>query len=280
MVLVSSDTPPVLADRYAIERRLGRGGMGHRLLCARPSTEPHCRGEAVARSSGIGPRRENGARREARAAAALEHPNVVTIHDIGMTPDGRPFLVMELLRGRTLREAMASGPMPAASIARVFDGVCGALDAAHAAGLVHRDLKPENIFLVNGRDTSDSVKLLDFGISVFVAERGLSTGSGALGTPEYAAPEQIRSESPEPSWDLWALGVMAYEAVAGTRPVVRIAMSLAVATSGERARLAGSGAARPQSTARGVLLQRAGGRLPARPRTAAEFCARLQEALR
>jgi hypothetical protein len=279
MVLVSSDTPPVLAERYAIERRLGRGGMGL-VYSARDLQLNRTVAVKLLRDRLASVGAAERSRREARAAAALEHPNVVTIHDIGMTPDGRPFLVMELLRGRTLREAMASGQMPAASIARVFDGVCGALDAAHATGMVHRDLKPENIFLVNGRDTSDSVKLLDFGISVFVAERGLSRGSGALGTPEYASPEQIRGESPEPSWDLWALAVMAFEAVAGTRPVVRIAMSLAGATGeGEQAwhdpALRGLNSRLVAFFSSALAVDSA-----ARPRTAAEFSARLQEALR
>ncbi len=196
-VLVHSDTPLLLADRYAVERRLGQGGMGTvyaardlqlnrqvavKLLKGRLESE-----QAVARC-----------RREARAAAALAHANVVTIHDLGLTGDGRPFLVMELLRGCTLREGFADGPLPVPQIRQVFGGVCAALEAAHAQGLVHRDLKPENVFLIDGQSDTKLVKLLDFGISTFVDDQGTSSRSGVLGTPEYAAPEQIRGEPPSP----------------------------------------------------------------------------------
>jgi len=233
-VLVPSDTPLLLGDRYAVERRLGQGGMGtvyaardlqlNRPVAVKLLKDRVESDHAVARC-----------RREARAAAALAHANVVTIHDIGVTGDGRPFLVMERLRGRTLRQGFAAGPLPASQIRHVFGGVCAALEAAHAEGLVHRDLKPENVFLVEGPAGAVIVKLVDFGISTFVDDQSTSARSGVLGTPEYAAPEQIRGEPPSPSWDVWALSVMAFEAAVGVRPIACVSSALAGQRQGDDA---------------------------------------------
>jgi serine/threonine-protein kinase len=225
-VLVRSDTPLLLADRYSVERRLGRGGMGtvyaaHDLQLNRPVAVKLLRDRLES------DRAVEKCRREARAAAGLAHPNVVTIHDIGLTADGRPFLVMQLLRGRTLREALGAGPLLPRQIRHVFEGVCAALEAAHAEGLVHRDLKPENVFLVNDTTDAGTVKLLDFGISTFVGDQGTSSRTGVLGTPEYAPPEQIRGEPPTPAWDVWALSIMAFEAAVGLRPVACVSAALA-----------------------------------------------------
>jgi hypothetical protein len=225
-VLVRSDTPLLLADRYSVERRLGRGGMGT-VYAARDLQLNRPVAVKLLRDRLESDRAVENCRREARAAAALAHPNVVTIHDIGLTADGRPFLVMQLLRGRTLREALAAGPLPSPKIRNVFEGVCAALEAAHAEGLVHRDLKPENVFLVNGTPDAANVKLLDFGISTFVDGQGTSSRSGVLGTPEYAPPEQIRGEAPTTLWDVWALSVMAFEATVGVRPIACVSVALA-----------------------------------------------------
>ena len=234
MVLEPSETPPLLADRYAVERRLGRGGMGtvyaardvqlNRLVAVKLLRERLESATAVEQC-----------RREARAAAALAHPNVVTIHDVGLTSDGRPFLVMELLRGRTLRDALALGPMPPERTLPILEGISAALEAAHGQGLVHRDLKPENVFLLEGPAEASRVKLLDFGISTFLNDGRTGARTGGFGTPEYAAPEQIRGEPPQRSWDVWAFAVIAFEAVVGARPVACVSMSLGSGFSGESA---------------------------------------------
>ena len=223
-VLVGSMTPPVLADRYAIERRLGRGGMGVVYAARDLQLNRRIAVKLLERIEAV--RDAERLRREARAAATLTHPNVVTIHDIGLTPDGRPFLVMELLRGATLRRALSSGPLDRSAIEPIVVGICAALDAAHAEGLVHRDLKPENVLLLNDGAQAGGIKLLDFGISLFLNDRGTPARSGVLGTPEYAAPEQIRGEPPAPAWDLWALAVIAFEALVGARPVACVATAL------------------------------------------------------
>lgn len=277
-VLVSSDTPLLLDDRYAVERRLGRGGMGT-VYAARDRQLNRLVAVKLLRDRPESARAIERCRREARAAAALAHPNVVTIHDIGQTPDGRPFLVMQLLRGRTLREALAAGPLTAALVRHVFEGVCAALEAAHAEGLVHRDLKPENVFLLNGAADAASVRLLDFGISTFVDDGGTSSRSGVLGTPEYAAPEQIRGEAPSPSWDLWALSVMAFEAIVGVRPLACVSMALAGGPGARRDTW--NGAALEQLTpALATLFSDALSLDPARrPGTPSAFLDRLRRAL-
>src|SRR3954471_2467873 len=138
--------------------------------------------------------------RESRAASALNHPHICTIYDVGQAPeaDGRPYLVMELLRGTTLYEAMAAGPLPVSTVIGLGVQIADALDAAHGAGIIHRDLKPANVFVTNRGDA----KLLDFGLASVIAgaadnaaesnqANGPLTSLGtAVGTVLYMSPEQ------------------------------------------------------------------------------------------
>jgi eukaryotic-like serine/threonine-protein kinase len=214
--------PRTLVARYRLERRLGRGGMGTvysaaDLMLHRSVAVKVLRDDLAADAEAAG-RFE----REARTAAGLSHPNVVTIHDFGLTVRGRGFLVMEHLEGRTLREVLeAEGPLPPARVLGVLLPVCAAVDAAHRRQLVHRDLKPENVFLarVEGREIP---KILDFGIAKALrpASAGTprDTGGVMLGTPEYMAPEQLRGEAAAPAWDVWALAVLAFEMLTGRHP--------------------------------------------------------------
>jgi eukaryotic-like serine/threonine-protein kinase len=156
-------------------------------------------------------------RREARAIASLSHPNLVRLHDFGKSLDGRVFLVMELLKGKTL-EVHAEARLPWREATTLAIQVAHALEAAHAAGLVHRDLKPQNLFL-----TSDGeLKLLDFGVAMALADTADSEkrqkGFAVFGTPEYMAPEQVAGEPVDARCDLYALGCVLYELVTGTRP--------------------------------------------------------------
>lgn len=165
-------------------------------------------------------------RHEARAAAGFAHPHVVRVYDFGVDRTGRPFLVMELLEGITLRERLAAGtPLDRSEVLHILRGVCLALGAAHARGLVHRDLKPENIFLQ--RHASGAVpKVLDFGLAKALnGGRGatggttIATSAGILvGTLEYMAPEQLAGDDVSAAWDIWALGVIAYEMWTGGHP--------------------------------------------------------------
>ncbi|HJW72973.1 MAG TPA: protein kinase [Geothrix sp.] len=163
--------------------------------------------------------------REARVAGGLNHPNLVTVHDLG-EQDGYPYLVMELLQGSSLRARMESGPIPVGEAAWIAQEVSRGLAAAHSKGIVHRDLKPENVFLTaDGR-----VKILDFGLAKKAkwltgsldetqSLAGLDTAEGqVLGTVGYMSPEQVRGEPVDPRSDVFTLGVMLWEMFSGKRP--------------------------------------------------------------
>jgi serine/threonine-protein kinase len=163
-------------------------------------------------------------RREARIAAGFTHPNVVTVHDFGIVSGTHAYLVMELLAGSTLRDELKrTTRLDPGRVLGILRGVGSATDAAHRLQLIHRDLKPENILLVRS-DGGEVPKVLDFGVAKFVRpessiDTGRATAIGALiGTPLYMAPEQLRGEEAGPSWDLWALAVMAHELLVGTHP--------------------------------------------------------------
>ncbi len=214
----------LLADRYRLDRRLGRGGMG--TVYAATDTELDRRVAAkVIRETLVGSAdAADRFRREARATAAFAHPNVVTVHDVGVADGTGAFLVMELLEGMNLREALERhGPLETPRTLAILRGVCAAVEAAHDEQLVHRDLKPENIFLTETRD-GETAKVLDFGIAKFLSappasESETETAAGVLlGTLKYMSPEQLRGGTVQPAWDLWALGVVAYEMLTGTHP--------------------------------------------------------------
>jgi eukaryotic-like serine/threonine-protein kinase len=159
--------------------------------------------------------------REARIAAAIKHPNVVNIFDVGIH-QGRPYLVMELLEGKDLAAFVESeGPLPEAKLMDVIIPIVAGLAAVHDAGIVHRDLKPGNIFLARGRNDEIEPKLLDFGISKSSGpdQMRLTHSRGMLvGTPFYMSPEASRGEEMTPLSDQYALGVVLYEAATGTNP--------------------------------------------------------------
>lgn len=151
---------------------------------------------------------------EARAAARLNHPNVVAVYDTG-EQDGVPFIVMELLSGRTLADELKKGPMEQDRVLRIARRVLAGLQAAHAVGIVHRDVKPWNIlFSLDG----ETVKVADFGIAKGVEGMDLTRTGTMMGTPAYLSPEQVAGESATASSDLYSLGVVLYEALAGRPP--------------------------------------------------------------
>ena len=232
MRLLADDGSEALVGRevghYEILERLGRGGMGvvYRARDARL-------GRTVALKL-LPPRftrdRERLRRfeREARAASSLNHPNILTIYDIG-TDGPTPFIATEFIDGETLRERMGRAPLPLAESVRVAAQVADALVAAHEAGIVHRDVKPENIMI---RRRDGYVKVLDFGLAKLAerpvpaavdtdapTETMLRTGRGVvMGTPAYMSPEQTRGQTVDARSDVWSFGVVLYEMVAGLRP--------------------------------------------------------------
>ncbi|WP_445027666.1 protein kinase domain-containing protein, partial [Streptomyces sp. SAS_270] len=210
----------LIGGRYRLLSKLGHGGMG---------TVWRAKDETVDREVAVKeprvpdhlPERERAnaferMRREARAAARLDHPAVVNVHDVAVV-EGQPWIVMELVRGRSLGDALQEGTLGVREAARVGLEVLGALEAAHAAGILHRDVKPDNVLL--GRH--DRVVLTDFGIAQIEGETNLTDTGGIVGSPEYIAPERVLGQRPGPASDLWSLGVVLYAATEGVSPFRR-----------------------------------------------------------
>jgi hypothetical protein len=157
--------------------------------------------------------------REARAVARLSHPSLVSAFATGTTDEGRPFLVMEYVDGRSLERELTEVSMRPERAIRIARQICGALADAHAAGVIHRDLKPANIMLVQRRCAPDLVKVLDFGIAKLDRDDGVLTRAGAIcGTPHYLAPEQANGDPVDPRADLYGVGVLLYRMVTGRVP--------------------------------------------------------------
>ncbi len=232
----------LLGGKYRVEGLLGRGGTGN---VYRAIQEPIGRAVAVKLLRVDLPPEEQRQfeirfLREASQAGALQHPNVVTVHDFGRQDDGTCYIVMELLRGRALKDVLKEGPMPARRALDVFEQMIRGLRAAHAKGMVHRDVKPGNIYLLAGDDGRDLVKILDFGlVKDLDALGGLDDGGQSaslipdddtssestvtrhglfLGTPHYVAPEQARGARVDGRADLYSAGVVLYRMVTGVLP--------------------------------------------------------------
>lgn len=225
----------LLAGRYRLERRIGRGGMGTVYAALDTALQRYVAAKLLRDDLVSGARAAERFQSEARLAAALTHPNVVTVHDIGVTASGRAFFVMELLEGVTLREELQRvGRLSPARVLHIMRGVSAAVDAAHQRRMIHRDLKPENIFLCHiqggaltgsSSDSADIAKVLDFGLAKALDRSGgvaLTEVGLVAGTPQYMAPEHLRGDEPSPDWDLWALAVMAFEMITGVLPFAEL----------------------------------------------------------
>jgi eukaryotic-like serine/threonine-protein kinase len=215
-------TPGTTVAGYVVDGKLGEGGMSvvyaatHPLIHKRAAIKVLGKHDSVAAIERF--------LQEARAVNQIGHPNIVDIFQFGVLPDGRHYLVMELLAGETLG-ALLTRRRPALDEAlAILDPVCRALEAAHAKGIVHRDLKPDNVFLVEVRDEPPRVKLLDFGIAKLLHDdtRLERTEIGdVIGTPRYLSPEQARAvDEIDHRADVYSLGVMAFYMVCGRLPFV------------------------------------------------------------
>src|SRR5207249_4069076 len=151
---------------------------------------------------------------EAQAASALDHPNICTIHEIDETPDRELFLTMAYYEGETLKHRIERGPLPVDEAVDIAIQVAQALSRAHASGIVHRDIKPANLMLPK----DGPVKIVDFGLAKLVGHSDLTRTGTTVGTVAYMSPEQIRGGEHRPAADVWAVGVVLYEMLAGSRP--------------------------------------------------------------
>jgi serine/threonine-protein kinase len=209
-------TGATLGGKYRIIRKIGSGGIGsvyaaeHVALGSQVAIKL-LRGAAAADAAEIA-----RLRREAQVQVSIEHPNVIRTLDLDQLPDGSIYVVMELLHGESLAERLKrKGPVAPGYAVPVFQQVCRALSAAHQLGIVHRDLKPGNVFICEDR----SVKVLDFGMSKFGEAETLTQEGYTLGTPEYMSPEQCIGAAVEPRTDIYAFGVLMYEALTGELPI-------------------------------------------------------------
>jgi eukaryotic-like serine/threonine-protein kinase len=219
----------VIAERYDVVSVIGQGGMGtvflanHRVL-ERPVAIKVLNALQAAKTTSV-MRFHN----EARTAGSIGHPNICEVYDLGTLPTGSPYLVMEYLSGETLAACIArTGQLDVLEAIDVIAHVLAGLSAAHAKGIVHRDIKPENILLVT--EPRQTVKILDFGVSKMLGDDPYGEGEDVLsltrtgmvmGTPYYMAAEQARGERDLDSRvDVYACGVMLYEALAGKRPYI------------------------------------------------------------
>jgi serine/threonine protein kinase len=204
--------PEVLGGRYELRGVLGRGGMAE----VRDGWDTRLdRPVAIKLLYPVFSMQPDNRRRfeiEARAAAALNHPHIVAVHDSG-DHDGTPYIVMERLSDRTLADLIDAGPLPQPQVRSILDHVLSALAAAHAAGILHRDIKPGNILFSHTGDT----KLADFGIAKSAATPHTMTGQ-IVGTMAYLSADRIAGRPATAADDLYALGVVGYEALAGRRP--------------------------------------------------------------
>lgn len=204
---------------YRVEEPLGMGGMGYVMAARHVVT-----GQRVALKflfpEGLDAAAITRMEREARALASLQSAHATRIYGFEQTDDGVPYIVMELVEGRSLAaELKARKSVPVYEAARWLVQACDALAEAHAVGIVHRDLKPANLFLTRGRDGGDHVKLMDFGIAKVVGAETLTSTANALGTPHFMSPEQIASpKKVDARTDVWALGVCFYRMISGAFP--------------------------------------------------------------
>jgi len=216
----------IVGGRYQIERHLGSGGMGEVYLALDSTLGRRVAVKVLPAKAECNPTARERLRREARAAAGLDHPFICKIHEVGEA-DGESFIVMEFIDGDTLHQLTSKGPVPVRQVLDIAHALSQALEEAHGRGITHRDLKPGNIMVTR----QGHVKVLDFGLAKQTATAAAtdSTGGGTVltdpgtrvGTPAYMSPEQILGGPVDPRSDIFSLGVILHEIVSGAHPFKR-----------------------------------------------------------
>ena len=214
-------TPPPSAERYIgkyrIKGELGRGGMGAVYLAEQPGLGREVAIKELIHSAAADPVALQRFLQEAQVMARTSHPNLVQVHDLELM-GGANYIILEFVRGKSLREWLTRGPIPPPQVFAVMHGVLQALDYAHKHAVVHRDMKPENVLISD----EGMVKVADFGIARLTddtAVGGTATKTGTtVGTPQYMSPEQVASSKVDGRSDIYSAGIMFYELVAGQPP--------------------------------------------------------------
>ncbi|MBQ1084638.1 serine/threonine-protein kinase [Nocardiopsis sp. B62] len=226
---MSSNSQPTIANRYVLRRELGRGGMGivweahdtalNRVVAIKQVLLPGHFTEAERADA------HARVRREAQSAARINHPTVITIHDVFEYEDD-PWVVMELVEGGSLQDLLSgSGPLPPEEVADIAESLLKAVRAADAAGVLHRDIKPGNIMM----SSDGRVILTDFGIATMEGGPSITRTGALIGSPEYMPPERLEGGPAEHRGDLWSIGVTLYAAVEGSSPFRRDSITAAIA---------------------------------------------------
>jgi len=214
----------VIGERWVIEEEIGSGGMSTVYRAKHKVVQRLVAIKMLHRQLLTEEIQVSRFYQEAKATGVLNHPNIVTVFDFGVTKEHQPFLVMDYVDGTCLDKEIEKGPIELKRNIKIFTQVCDALAHAHKRGIIHRDLKPSNIMLVTDEDTSDFVKLLDFGIAKIVADSNgdvrLTRTGDLFGTPLYMSPEQCETKATDARSDIYSLGCVMYEALTGSVPFV------------------------------------------------------------
>lgn len=215
----------IIQNRYEVEEPIGRGGMSSVYRARDMTTGQQVAFKVMHAHLLDNPANVRRFRREAQAANKVRHPHAVQIFDVGVTPNGSPYIIMDFLDGPSLSDVIAqNGKLPVERCLKIFIQACEGMAHVHELGVLHRDLKPSNIVLVKEGDDVDYVKVVDFGIARVLAEEARSTLSKtptghALGSPPYMSPEQCRGLSVDKRADIYSMGCLMYEALTGRVPL-------------------------------------------------------------
>ncbi|HVO76366.1 MAG TPA: protein kinase, partial [Candidatus Bathyarchaeia archaeon] len=203
-----------MISHYRILEKLGEGGMGVVYKAEDTKLGRLVAIKMLSRQLGGDEEARKRFLQEARTASALDHPNICTIHEIDETKDGALFMVMAFCEGRTVKEQLDAGPIDVARAVDIAVGVASGLERAHEKGIIHRDIKPANVMVTS----EGQAKIMDFGIAKLVGGAGITRTGAPLGTVAYMSPEQANGGAVDHRSDIWSLGVLLYEMLAGRRP--------------------------------------------------------------
>lgn len=209
----------VVGGRYQIRGLLGKGGMGQVFLCLDQTRNMPVALKVLDTRQVRDPKAKARFILEAQSAAKIAHPNVIEVFDVGLHPNGTPYIAMEMLFGESLGTHLRREKVMSPEMAIPFlRQIAMALGAAHRAGVIHRDVKPDNVFLIGEKGAAHTIKVLDFSLARNMEFSGFTAVGVAVGTLDYMAPEQTVSDPPDPRTDVYGLGVLMYRMLTGRLP--------------------------------------------------------------